>query len=253
MKLKKKVLSVIIAATAVLSLSVTAMAADNGDNDITQRERFQGLVAQRQACAQVRCLSLEEMQALLEQKVEDGKLTKEQVASILERIQARKAACDAQGDCPLDGSGNKNALGGNSLGNGPQADCDGDRPLDGSGNKNALGSNGVGNGPQADCNAQGERLQDGSGNQNGFCANGLDNGLQTDCDGDRPLDGSGNKNALGGNGLANGTQSDCNGDRPQDGSGNQSCFGGNGLSIDECLNNAQVSFQVKGFTCQLTK
>ena len=109
MTLRKKILTMVIAAMTVFALSVTALAADNDDNSITKRERFQHLVAQRQLCVQAGCLSIEEIKTLFAQKVEDGKLSADKAAAILERIEARRAACDGQAKANCQANGDCNS------------------------------------------------------------------------------------------------------------------------------------------------
>ena len=243
----------VIAAMTVFALSVTALAADNDDNSITKRERFQHLVAQRQLCVQAGCLSIEEIKTLFAQKVEDGKLSADKAAAILERIEARRAACDGQakancqanGDCnspvkaPAKAQANCQAGGDcNSPVKAPvkaQANCqaggDCNSPVNAPVKAQAnCQANGDCNSPvkvpakaQANCQAGGDCDYDGRcyGQCNG------------DCDGD--------------------CDSDCNSQCNNDCGSNGSYFYDLNKNINNCLDNVQCLFKTQIVDCPQAK
>ena len=243
MYLKKKILTMVITAVAVLSLSVTAMAADNGDNDITQRARFQCLVAQRQLAAQNHCLSLEEFKALHDQKVEDGKLTKELAATIIERVEARKAACNSERDTKSVGqcNGERDTK---SVGQG-NGECGTKSADQGNGECDTKGA-GQGNG-ECDTKSVGQ----GNGECDPQCVGQGNGECDTQCVGqcDPQCDGKCDTQCVGQCDVQSDGECGC----PQDGNGNRILFGGFSKGNSDCPDNVQDFLKARGLACPQAK
>lgn len=249
MTLRKKILTMVIAVTTVFALSVTALAADNDDNSITKRERFQHLVAQRQLCVQAGCLSIEEIKTLFAQKVEDGKLSAEKAAAILERIEARRAACDGQANTQSKDQDNAQVKAQTKAKANDQANCQANTQtkVQANGQANDQG-NGDCNG-QANCqstaqtNAQAKGQANCQANNqandtctNGACTNGVcDGDCNSDCDSE--------------------CNSQCNtqGNSLQGCGGNGSCFYDLNNNIDNSLDNVQCLFKTQIIDCSQAK